>query len=304
MRGIADYGLVKVANLNFDLTCRVGHRTQVSQVTVATNPYRRSIGQSSGAQLLKPFVKLDGRPTHISVWGLSHFQIADFSENWRSLIRGGIGRIIFHLCASSQSSQPALNFHSSNVIKRPRLHSRQLARAKSEAMVVEDTGDSRDVADGKANEHGAPGFWRNREPCLSDFPARGDTVFGGWARPSPTCGRRWPGGAGSDEGSGEGGGEFELQPSTPVSRALVLAKPQNQGPVPHRTFAQKIPLFFVTLIDKWHYFLIAKWHGRRERRCDMQKRRPSKTVEVLRPGVSHYARRLGPSPLSAQQQNG
>jgi hypothetical protein len=116
VRGIAHHGLVKVANLNFDLTRRVGHRAQISHVTVATNPYRRSIRQGSGAQTVEPFVKLDSRSTHIAVRGFSHFQIADFSENWRSLIRGGIRRITFHLRASSASSWPVLNFCSSNAI--------------------------------------------------------------------------------------------------------------------------------------------------------------------------------------------
>jgi hypothetical protein len=34
---------------------------------------------------------------------------------------------------------------------------------------------------------------------------------------------------------------------------------------------QNQPTEIVTLIDKWRCFLIAKWHGRGERRCDTQK---------------------------------
>jgi hypothetical protein len=49
-------------------------------------------------------------------------------------------------------------------------------------MVVEDTGDLGDVADGKADEHGALGLKPTRDPCLSDFAARVETVFGGRGR--------------------------------------------------------------------------------------------------------------------------
>jgi hypothetical protein len=97
-------------------------------------------------------------------------------------------------------------------------------------MAVEDAGDLRDVADGKADAHGALRFKWIREPCLSDFPARVETVFGG---------------AGSDVG--DAAGKFELPPSVPIGRATVLSKPRNQGLVPRRTFARKIPLFFNAL---------------------------------------------------------
>ena len=50
-------------------------------------------------------------------------------------------------------------------------------------MVVEDTGDLGDVADGKADEHGALGLKPIRSPCLSDFAARVETVFGGRGAP-------------------------------------------------------------------------------------------------------------------------
>ena len=195
--------------------------------------------------MLEPFVKLDSGPTHIAVRGLSHFQIADFSESWRSLMRGGIRRVIFQLCASSPSSRPALNFCSSNAIRALPQH---LAEVKPEVMVVEDTGDLRDVADGKADEHGAlrlSGFGSRVYPTFR----RGWKQFSaGMGVPSPARGRTQPREAGSDEGSGEGGGRLRITALTPIGRASVLSKPRNQGLVPHRTFARKIPLFFNALI--------------------------------------------------------
>ncbi len=111
-------------------------------------------------------------------------------------------------------------------------------------MVVEDTGDLGDVADGKADEHGALGLKPIRSPCLSDFAARVETVFGGRGRALlPLAGEGGPAEPGRMRVLGKAAGKFELLPLTPISRASILAKPQNQGGVPRRTFARKIPIF-------------------------------------------------------------
>jgi hypothetical protein len=176
--------------------------------------------------MLEPFVKLDSGPTHIAVRGLSHFQIADFSESWRSLMRGGIRRVIFQLCASLPSSRPALNFCSSNAIRALPQH---LAEVKPEVMVVEDTGDLRDVADGKADEHGAlrlSGFGSRVYPTFR----RGWKQFSaGMGVPSPARGRTQPREAGSDEGSGEGGGRLRITVLNPYRSRVGPVQAAKSG---------------------------------------------------------------------------
>ena len=74
---------------------------------------------------------------------------------------------------------PAQRQHES--VEQDRLSSAGLAgeRRQPARKIEIERVDQHDVADGKADEHGAPGLKRNREPCLSDFPARVETVFGG-----------------------------------------------------------------------------------------------------------------------------
>jgi hypothetical protein len=115
-------------------------------------------------------------------------------------------------------------------------------------MVVGDTGDLRDVADGKADEHGAlrlSGFGSRVYPT---FRRGGNSFRRGWASLLPPAGERSPAKRGRMRVLGKAAGDFELPPLTPIGRASVLSKPRNQGLVPHRTFARKIPLFFHALV--------------------------------------------------------
>ncbi len=90
-------------------------------------------------------------------------------------------------------------------------------------MVVADTGDLGDVADGKADEHGALGLKPIRDPCLSDFAARVETVFGGRGRALlPLAGEGGPAEPGRMREVGEGGIIAEARLVEPL-----LCRPTN-----------------------------------------------------------------------------
>jgi hypothetical protein len=61
MSRISDHCLIKIADLNFDLTRRVCQRPQVSDVTVTTDPNGRTVGKGAVPLTFKPFVELEGR---------------------------------------------------------------------------------------------------------------------------------------------------------------------------------------------------------------------------------------------------
>ena len=79
MSGITDDGLIKITDLDFNLTRCICHRSQVSDVTVATDPDGRTAGNGSVLLTFKPFIELDGTPTDVSVGRPRHLEISSFA---------------------------------------------------------------------------------------------------------------------------------------------------------------------------------------------------------------------------------
>jgi hypothetical protein len=52
VRRIADDGLIKIADLDGDISRSIRDRTEVADVTVAADPYGRSLGHYSGLQVV------------------------------------------------------------------------------------------------------------------------------------------------------------------------------------------------------------------------------------------------------------
>ena len=58
VRGVADHGLVEVADLDVDAPVGVGERAEIAEVAVAADPDRRALRQGAARQSVQPFVEL------------------------------------------------------------------------------------------------------------------------------------------------------------------------------------------------------------------------------------------------------
>lgn len=67
MSWIADYGLIKVANLHIDVAFSICDRSEVTYVAIATDPYRGSLRQILTCRSFEPFVKLARLATIVRV---------------------------------------------------------------------------------------------------------------------------------------------------------------------------------------------------------------------------------------------
>ncbi|HEV2363376.1 MAG TPA: hypothetical protein VGS12_04170 [Caulobacteraceae bacterium] len=79
MRRIADDSLVQVTNLHGDAASAVSQRAKVAQVTVATDPDRRSLGHVRRASF-QPFVEFSRAAAHIGMRGASHLDLPHFRQ--------------------------------------------------------------------------------------------------------------------------------------------------------------------------------------------------------------------------------
>ena len=73
MHGVADHGLVEVANFDLDLAFGTGNRTEVAIVAVAADPDRRSLRQGFTPPPFQPLIELDGAAAHIAMRAFRHF---------------------------------------------------------------------------------------------------------------------------------------------------------------------------------------------------------------------------------------
>src|SRR6476646_4243912 len=80
MSGITDDGLIKITDLDLDLARCICHRSQVSDVTVTTDPDGRTAGNGSVLLTFKPFIELDGTPTDVSVGRPRHLEISNLGK--------------------------------------------------------------------------------------------------------------------------------------------------------------------------------------------------------------------------------
>jgi hypothetical protein len=74
VRGVADHGLVEVADQDRHVALGVGHRPEIADMAVAADPDRRTVGNAVAVRLFKPFVELDRGAAHIGVGGAGHLQ--------------------------------------------------------------------------------------------------------------------------------------------------------------------------------------------------------------------------------------
>src|ERR1700722_5045096 len=92
MGGIADHGLIEVADLDFETAVGVGDRSKIADMTIPADPDLWALGDRGGA-LFKPFVKLHRRAAHIVQRGPRHFLVAQAFQS-RTTLAGrnrGIG---------------------------------------------------------------------------------------------------------------------------------------------------------------------------------------------------------------------
>ena len=99
MRGIADDGLIEIANLHRDAPFGIGERTKIANVAIATDPNWRSFGDFTSARF-EPFIKLDRAAANVSVRRARHLKVAGVRQNIGSIAWSGhlpqreIGRLI------------------------------------------------------------------------------------------------------------------------------------------------------------------------------------------------------------------
>ena len=86
MGGIADDGLVEVADLDRDPALGVGQRAEIAKVAVPADPHRRTLGDLALARL-QPLVELDRAAAHIGMRRPRHLQVARQCQLRRSLFR-------------------------------------------------------------------------------------------------------------------------------------------------------------------------------------------------------------------------
>ena len=83
MRRIADHRVIQIPDLDFDVTVGIGDRTQISDMAVAADPDRRSLGM--GVRL-EPFIKFVSIAADKSVRRARHLQAAPFTQQTRTVL--------------------------------------------------------------------------------------------------------------------------------------------------------------------------------------------------------------------------
>ena len=83
MRGIADHGVVEIADLDVDAALYVGDRTQVADVAVAANPDLGADGELDPGRP-EPFIEFAGRAADIAMRGTRHFGMALLCQDFRT----------------------------------------------------------------------------------------------------------------------------------------------------------------------------------------------------------------------------
>ena len=90
MGGIADHGLIEIADLDFHRAAAIGDRSQIAQMAVAANPDRRSLGHPPGRlRCRQPFVEFRRVAPDIGMGGSRHLQSTSGFENGTTIGRKG-----------------------------------------------------------------------------------------------------------------------------------------------------------------------------------------------------------------------
>ena len=80
VHGIADHGLVQIADLDIDLAFRVGEGPEVAGMAIAADPHGRPVGDVA-VELAQPFVMLDRIAPNEGMRRFRHFQHAPGFED-------------------------------------------------------------------------------------------------------------------------------------------------------------------------------------------------------------------------------
>jgi hypothetical protein len=84
--GITYDRLIKIADLHMNLPFRVRDRTQISDMTIATDPNWRAIGNGSPASPSQPKIKLVRASAHKSMGRRRHFGVPMFGQQLLSTL--------------------------------------------------------------------------------------------------------------------------------------------------------------------------------------------------------------------------
>jgi hypothetical protein len=130
--GITKDCLIKIPDLDLDLTRRICQRSQVSDVTVATDPNGRTAGKGSVLLTFKPLIEFDGIPTDVSVGRPRHFKISDLVKGCGTRIwaRELLYCCHFRLSSITRPFRKETNLHVSR--RENDRHHRRLLRARND----------------------------------------------------------------------------------------------------------------------------------------------------------------------------
>ena len=101
MRRVSDDSLVKIANLNLDLSVCISYWAKVANVTVPTYPHWRPLWKAVDGTFLEPLIELDSVSTHIRMRRPRHFQLPPlieyyFPARWPDLNRLSLHPAVLH----------------------------------------------------------------------------------------------------------------------------------------------------------------------------------------------------------------
>ncbi len=105
--GVADDGLVQVADLHLDLVLGIGHRPEIAIVAVAADPDRRSLGQAQ-IPAAQPVVEPGRGPADVALRRARHLQMSprpqEFGARFGGGRGGGLALKLVHAPATRQGS--------------------------------------------------------------------------------------------------------------------------------------------------------------------------------------------------------
>jgi hypothetical protein len=86
--GVADDGLIEVANLDLDAAVGAGYRAEIADVTVPADPDERALGDGALAGVGEPLVKLNRIAADVGVNAARHLLAALLLEDAGSILEG------------------------------------------------------------------------------------------------------------------------------------------------------------------------------------------------------------------------
>jgi hypothetical protein len=87
MRRISDDGLIQIPDGKAYAPVRTRHGPQIPQMTVATDPYRRTLWHTLAVLRVQPFIKLCRAAAHVGMSRAGHFQSPAFVQYHLAVVR-------------------------------------------------------------------------------------------------------------------------------------------------------------------------------------------------------------------------